>query len=142
MILISPCYFNIWMVASYIKTTKSSAKFTNVLEEPLKTHEWLFLLHDHYYFLDSQCAAGDVVPRMREIRIPGSEFKFFNSLSLNYRITWGNHYKKLRIVATFWKLRDFSTYYFSYLRTINTRGTLCFCFVTAFSTELKKRCMK
>ena len=69
------------MVASYIKTSKSSANFTNVLEEPMKTYKWLLLFHEHFLCLDNQCTASDVAPCTREIRIPGSELNFFASIS-------------------------------------------------------------
>ena len=45
----------------------------------MKAHKWLLLFHDHLYCLDNQCAAGDVLPSARKIRIRGSEFKFFVS---------------------------------------------------------------
>ena len=45
----------------------------------MKAHKWLLLFHDHLYCLDDQCAAGDVLPSARKIRIRGSEFKFFVS---------------------------------------------------------------
>ena len=35
----------------------------------MKTNEWLLLFHDHFLYLDNQCAAGDVVPNTREIRM-------------------------------------------------------------------------
>ena len=37
------------------------------------------MFHDHVLCFNNQCAAGDVVPSTREIRISGSEFKFFLS---------------------------------------------------------------
>ena len=46
----------------------------------MKLHEWILLFHDHFQYLDNQFAASDVVPSAREIRIPGSEFKFFVSI--------------------------------------------------------------
>ena len=49
MTLISPCYFCLWMAASYTKILKSSANFTNVVsEEPMKAHQWLLLFYDHF----------------------------------------------------------------------------------------------
>ena len=59
------------MAASYIKTSKSSANFANVLEEPMKTYKWLLLFHEHFLCLDNQCTASDVAPCTREIRILG-----------------------------------------------------------------------
>ena len=55
------------------------------LEEPMKTHEWLLPFHDHFC-LDNYCAAGDVVPSTTEIQIPGSEFKFFVSISQKFKV--------------------------------------------------------
>ena len=69
------------MAASYIKTSKSSANFANVLEEPMKTYKWLLLFHEHFLCLDNQCTASDVAPCTREIRIPGSDLTFFVSIS-------------------------------------------------------------
>ena len=62
------------MVASYLKTLKSSVNFTNIsggtYEAPQMTAS---------ICLDNECVADDVVPSTREIRIRGSEFKFFVS---------------------------------------------------------------
>ena len=79
------------MVASYMKILcifiylykyinlpilKSSVNFKKFLEGPMKAHKWLLLFQNHFLYLDNQCAAGDVVPSTRKIKMRGSEFKF------------------------------------------------------------------
>ena len=68
------------MVASYIKTLKSAANFTNVFRGTYEAKKWLLLFHDHFLCLDKQCGAGDIVPNTREIRTPESKFAFFVSI--------------------------------------------------------------
>ena len=41
----------------------------------MKAYENLLLLQVHFWFLDNEYAAGDVVPSTRRIKIQGSEFK-------------------------------------------------------------------
>ena len=67
------------MAAVYIKILKSYANFTNVFRGTYES-QWLLLFHDHFYCLDNPYAAGDAVPSAREIKIHGSEFKFFVSI--------------------------------------------------------------
>ena len=72
-----PCYFSLGMVVSCIKILKSPANFRNIVRRTYKNLRMAssILLPS----LDNQCAAGDVVPSTRKIKISLSEFKFFVS---------------------------------------------------------------
>ena len=69
MILIWPCYFNLWVVTSYMKISKSFADFTEFFR---RTNE--------------RQAAGYLVVSTRKSKINGVEFIFFVSLFWKHEV--------------------------------------------------------
>ena len=103
--LISPCYFCLWMAASYIKILKSSVDFTNVFQKNL----WK-PVNGCFYFMTT---SNVYVTYMKLVMY----FPVGGKLKLShFPKIWWNHHIKSRIVPTFENCKIFPTYYFSYAR--------------------------